>query len=135
MSDFAKLFETMMQQGTKMAKDFDPMASPFSLDKMAEMFPSLSPEVMEAMFGKTLNQDGLDAKTRLLTLLAAQVASQAEGKEPQIKLTIRNALDVGAHEQEVTEVILQSAVYGGAPTLTKSIAIAQGVFEDRKADT
>ena len=135
MSDFAKLFESMLEQGAQMAKDFDPKSMPFSMDKMADMFPSMTPEMMETMFGKTLNKDGLDAKTRLLTLLSAQVAAQSEGKEPQIKASVRNALDAEVHEQEITEVIVQAAVYAGVPSMTKAMEIAKAVFEDRKADT
>lgn len=135
MSDFAKLFENMVAQGTKMAKDFDPKSSAFSLDKLTDLFPKMGAETMEQVFGKTFNPEGLDARTRLLALLAAQVVSGADGKEPQIKLTVQNALEAGAKQQEVTEVILQSAVYGGVPSMTKAITVAQSVFEDRKADT
>ena len=45
--------------------------------------------------GKTFNPDGLDAKTRLLLTLAGLTMQGAQA-EPQIRLTVRHALEAGA---------------------------------------
>ena len=129
MNDFSKLFETMLEQGKRMADEFDPTKGAFSFDKLVDMMPAMPPEMMEAAFGKSFNKDGLDAKTRLMTLLAAMVASGATLKEPQIRMTIRNLRETETTRQEIIEVIMQSAVYGGAPSMTKAMQIAQSVFE------
>lgn len=43
----------------------------------------------------------------------------------------RRALNVGCTPEEVTEVILQMAVYGGFPAALKGMAVAKEVFSSR----
>jgi 4-carboxymuconolactone decarboxylase len=131
--DFQKLFAQMMQQGQDMAKAFNPALENFAPKGMDKMFPTMSKDMLEMWFGKTFNREGLDARTRLLVVLGGLVIMGAAG-EPQLKLTIRHALEAGATKREIAEVIYQMSMFGGLPAMTKALEIAQGVFDEQGDD-
>ncbi len=56
-----------------------------------------------------------------LTILGAQA-------EAQIRVTVRHALEAGATQREIAEVIYQMSMFGGLPAMQKALEIAQGVF-------
>jgi 4-carboxymuconolactone decarboxylase len=118
-----QFFAQMMEQGQKMAAA---AGSPVFKD-LASLFPALPRETAEAWFGKTHNPDGLDARTRGLVTLTGLVIQGAAG-EALIAPTIRQALTAGATKREVTEVILQTSLFGGFPAMQKALEIAQGIF-------
>ncbi|MBK5947373.1 hypothetical protein CCR83_13200 [Rhodobacter veldkampii DSM 11550] len=125
--EFTKLFKAMMEQGQEMARAFNPALETFNPKAFEKFFPTMSKDMMEMWFGKTFNREGLDAKTRLLVTLAALVVLGAQA-EPQLRLTIRHALEAGATQREIAEVIFQMSMFGGVPAMTKALEISQGVF-------
>ena len=128
MSDgFARLFQQMLQSGQEMARAFNPALESLDPRAMEKLIPTMSADMMEMWFGKTFNREGLDAKTRLLVTIAALTVLGAHA-EPQLKLTIRHAIEAGATKREIAEVIWQMSMFGGVPAMTKALEIAQGVF-------
>jgi 4-carboxymuconolactone decarboxylase len=89
---------------------------------------------MDMMWGNAFNKEGLDAKTRLLVVLAGLTVLGAQA-EPQFKLTVRHALEAGASQQEIAEVIYQMAMLGGIPAMTHALRLAQEVFKDLEEDS
>jgi 4-carboxymuconolactone decarboxylase len=83
------------------------------------------------VFGNVFNKDGLDARTRLLVILAGLVATGAHA-EPQIKMTVRHALEAGGTEKEIAEVIYQMSMLGGLPAMTRALELAQSVFDEKQ---
>jgi 4-carboxymuconolactone decarboxylase len=130
--DFAKLFQSMMEQGQKMATAFSPVMQGLDVKGFEAMFPSMPKDMIEAWFGKTYNPDGLDARTRLLVTVAALTVLGAQN-EPQLRLTIRQAMTAGATEREIAEVIWQMSMFGGLPAMQKALEIAQAIFAETKA--
>ena len=128
--DFAKLFQSMMEQGQTMARAFTPSAFG-TIDPAAfeAMFPAMPKEMLEMFFGKTFNPQGLDARTRFLVTIAAQTVLGPLG-EPQLRPTVRNALAAGATAREIAEVIWQMSMFGGLPATQKALEIAQAVFTE-----
>jgi 4-carboxymuconolactone decarboxylase len=51
-----------------------------------------------------------------------------------MKLTVRHALEAGASEREIAEVIWQMSMFGGLPAMQKALEIAQAVFAEFKGD-
>jgi 4-carboxymuconolactone decarboxylase len=123
----------MVEQGQQMARAFNPALETFRVKGFEDLIPTMSRDFMEAAFGRTFNREGLDARTRLLVTIAALTVLGAQA-EPQLKLAIRHALEAGATEREVAEVICQMSLFGGLPAMQKALAIAQGVFAERKGD-
>ena len=132
--DFAKMFAAMMEQGQKMASAFMPGMENVDAKAFEKFFPAMPKELLEMWFGKTFNRDGLDAKTRLLVTLAGLTVLGAQA-EAQLKLTVRHAMEAGATEREIAEVIWQMSMFGGLPAMQKALELAQGVFAEKKEGT
>ncbi|MBC7157827.1 MAG: carboxymuconolactone decarboxylase family protein [Rhodobacteraceae bacterium] len=132
--EWQKMIATMIEQGQEMARTFNPAMETFRVTGMDNMIPTMTRDFMEAAFGRTFNREGLDAKTRLLVTIAALTVLGAQA-EPQLRLTIRHALEAGASKREVAEVIYQMSIFGGLPAMQKALEIAQGVFAGREEDS
>jgi 4-carboxymuconolactone decarboxylase len=52
---------------------------------------------------------------------------------PQLKVHIHGALNVGCTREEITEVIMQMAIYAGFPAALNGLAAAEEVFTDHSA--
>ncbi|SEW10548.1 4-carboxymuconolactone decarboxylase [Aliiroseovarius sediminilitoris] len=131
MNDFSKLYAQMMEQGQEMLRNFNPALETFKPQGFDKMLPTMPKDMMDMMFGNAFNKDGLDAKTRMLITLAGLTVLGAQA-EPQIKLTVRHALEAGATEKEIAEVIYQMSMLGGLPAMTRALELAQAVFDDNE---
>lgn len=131
MSDFAKTYAAMMEQGAAMARALNPALAEFTPSGFDKLFPTMPKDWMEAVFGNAFNPEGLDAKTRLLVTLGGLVATGAMA-EPQIKITVRHLLEAGATEKEIGEVIYQMSMLGGLPAMNKALELAQSVFAENE---
>lgn len=128
---FARMMQQMMEQGQEMVRAFNPALETLQVQGFDKMFPTMSKDMMEMWFGKTFNREGLDAKTRLLVTVAALTVLGAQA-EAQLKLTVRHALEAGASEREIAEVIWQMSMFGGLPAMQKALETAQAVFAETK---
>lgn len=126
---YTKMIQQMMESGQEMLRSFNPALEQMKVAGIDRMFPTMSKDMMEMWFGKTFNRDGLDAKTRLLVTIGALTVLGAQA-EPQMKMTVRHALEAGATEREIAEVIWQMSVFGGLPAMQKALEIAQSVFAE-----
>ena len=126
---FNQIFQQMMQQGQKMASAFTPSLEGVDVKAFEKLFPAMPKEMLEAFFGKTFNPEGLDARTRFLVTIAALTVLGAQA-EPQLKLAIRHALEAGATQREIAEVIWQMSMFGGVPAMQKALELAQAVFAE-----
>ena len=94
--------------------------------------PDFGRLLVEFAFGDICARPGLDLKTREIATVAALTAL---GTAPaQLRVHIRAALNVGCSRTEVTETILQMAVYAGFPAALNGLAAAKEVFAAREAD-
>ena len=125
--EFTRMFKTMVEQGQDMVRAFNPGLETLQVKGLEALFPTMPKDMMELWFGKTFNREGLDAKTRLLVTIAALTVLGAQA-EPQLRLAIRHALEAGATQREIAEVIWQMSLFGGVPATTRALEIAQGVF-------
>lgn len=127
--DFTKLFKTMMEQGQEMVRTFNPGLENFQVKGLESFIPTMTKDMMEMWFGKTFNREGLDSKTRLLVTIAALTVLGGHA-EPQLKLAVRHALEAGATQREIAEVIWQMSMFGGLPAMQKALELAQAVFAE-----
>ncbi len=139
MSDDKNPFAAMMAQMQDMAKAFpqmgafDPMKG-FDPKTLEAMWPTMSKEVMEAWFGNAINENGLDAKTRLLITLAG-LTMQGAQSDVAVRQTVRHARTAGATDQQITETLGMMAVFAGLPAMTRAMELAKGVMDDDKDET
>ena len=133
MSDSKSPFELMMAQAQEMAKAMNPALESFSPKGFEALWPTMPKEFMEMSFGKGINKEGLDAKTRLLITLAGLTMLGAQS-DTQIRMTVRHALEAGATKDEIAETIAQMAMFAGIPSMTRAMDFAREVMdgEDEK---
>ncbi len=141
MSDAKNPFEAMMAQAQAQYQDMFKSMNPdlaAGLDPMTmkgfeALWPTMPKEAMEMMFGRGLNKDGLDAKTRLLLTLAGLTCQGAQA-DTALRQTVRHAVEAGAKKQEIVETIGQMSVFAGIPAMNRALELAQEVMGDKRDD-
>lgn len=121
-------FEAMMKMGQDWAKSMNVDTDAFTTKGFENLWPTMPAETMEMFFGKGVNPDGLDAKTRLMLTLAGLTVLGAQA-DAQIRLTVRHLVEVGATKQQIAEVIAQMGMFAGVPAMTKAMELANDVLE------
>ncbi len=130
---WSQMVKSMLEQGQVMARAVNPALETFRVKGFEDLIPTMTKDFMEMAFGRTFNREGLDAKTRLLVTIAALTVLGAQA-EPQLRLTVRHALEAGATKREIAETIYQMSLFGGLPAMQKALEIAQSVFRDAPED-
>jgi 4-carboxymuconolactone decarboxylase len=80
-------------------------------------------------WGDIWMRPGLDRKTRSVITLTALVA---HGHYTELAIHLRAALRNGLTCAEISEVLLQTAVYCGVPAANSAFEVAQRVFGDER---
>jgi 4-carboxymuconolactone decarboxylase len=83
--------------------------------------------VTEYCWGAVWGRPGLSRKTRSLINLAMLTALN---RPHEVKLHIKGALNNGVSQDEIREVLLQTAIYCGVPASLDSFRIAREVFAE-----
>jgi 4-carboxymuconolactone decarboxylase len=83
--------------------------------------------VTEYCWGAVWGRPGLEKKTRSMLNLAMLTALN---REHELRLHLRGALNNGVTRAEISEVLLQCAIYCGVPAAISSFRIAREVFKE-----
>jgi 4-carboxymuconolactone decarboxylase len=121
-------FESMMKMSEDWAKSMNFDMEAFTPKGFENLWPTMPKDAMEMFFGKGINPEGLDAKTRLLLTLAGLTVLGAQA-EAQIRLTVRHLVEAGATKQEIAETIAQMGMFAGVPAMTKAMELANEVLQ------
>ena len=78
-------------------------------------------------WGAVWTREGLDRRTRSCITLAVLAAL---GHEQELALHVRAARRNGLSEEEISEVLLHTAVYAGVPAANTAYAVAQRVLAE-----
>ena len=116
------------QQGWQMLKTIDGEAGENVIDSLHSIAPDLARYVIEFPFGDIYTRPGLDLKSREIATLAALTA--LGNAQPQLKVHIHAALNVGCTAQEIVEVVIQMTVYAGFPAALNGMTAVKQVFAE-----
>jgi 4-carboxymuconolactone decarboxylase len=86
--------------------------------------------VTEYCWGAVWNRPGLDRRTRSMLNLAML---SALNRPHELKLHVRGALNNGVTKEEITEVLLQVAIYCGVPAAIDSFRVAREALKEAEA--
>jgi len=86
---------------------------------------------VEFGWGQIWNRPGLPLKVRSFLSVAFLAAL---GKHDELRTHLRGALNNGATAEELSEVLLQAAVYCGMPVGLECFRIAKEVLDEQKAE-
>ena len=104
--------------------------------KMKELFgaeprPGMMQEdflniTVENLFGDVWGRPGLETHERSMITVAALTVL---AREPEMKVHIRGALNVGISREKIEEMMIHLANYGGWPVGVNGLRIAKEVFD------
>lgn len=117
------------QSGLKKLAEIDGEAGKNVIDALACISPDLAQYTIEFPFGDIYQRQGLDLQKREIATVSALTAMG--NCLPQLNVHINAALNVGCKPQEITEVIIQMAVYAGFPAALNAMFVAKEVFITR----
>lgn len=134
MTDMTNPFDTMLKAGESWAKTINPALESFTPKGFEAMMPMMSKELMDSFWGKGMNPDGLDTRTRLLlTIMGLTVQGapmQGEAGEVQLRITVRHAVEAGATKQEIAETIAQAGLFAGLPAMSRAMELATEAMKE-----
>jgi 4-carboxymuconolactone decarboxylase len=84
--------------------------------------------IVRSAWGAVWSRPGLDRATRSAVTLAVLTAL---GREQELALHVRGALNNGLSAEQIGEVLLHTAVYAGVPAANAAFAIAQRVIDEQ----
>ena len=99
------------------------------IDALKDVAPDLARYVIEFGFGDVYSRPGLDLRTRELATVAGLAA--LGHAQPQLRVHVNGALNVGCTPAEIVEVIIQMALYAGFPAALNAAFTAKQVFAER----
>jgi len=120
---------TRYTEGLKKLNEIDGEAGQKVIDSLQAIAPDLARYVIEFPFGDIYQRPGLDLKTRELMTVAALTA--LGHCQPQLKVHVNGALNVGCRPEEIVEVVIQMAVYAGFPAALNGMFTVKEVFTER----
>ena len=98
---------------------------PKSSDDLAEEFQQIITEYAGSISGRS----GLDRRSRSLITLTALIARR---HHEELARHLREAQDNGVSREEITELILQTAIYCGVPDASSAFRVAQQVLDEQE---
>lgn len=99
------------------------------VNSLSDIAPELGDWIVDFAYGDVFSRPGLALCTRELTTISALTA--LGNAQPQLKVHIEGALNVGCKPEEIVEVIMQMAVYAGFPSALNGISATREVFAKR----
>ncbi|MBI3742783.1 MAG: carboxymuconolactone decarboxylase family protein [Chloroflexi bacterium] len=121
-------FEQWEQKSREMGNLTNPHRIPNPmLVAVDELAPEFKEYARHPLMGGIYARPGLDLQTRALCTISALVVT---GKEPMLKLWIKNALYLGCKKEQIVEVVQQMAFYGGLPCSVVGFNVAKAAFDE-----
>ncbi|MCB2385694.1 carboxymuconolactone decarboxylase family protein [Thalassolituus alkanivorans] len=117
------------EQGLKKLSEIDGEAGHKVIDSLQDICPDLARYTIEYPFADIYSRPGLDLKSREIATVAALTA--LGNCQPQLKVHLQAALNVGCSADEIKEVILQMSVYAGFPAALNAMFAFKEVLQER----
>ncbi|MDN7448124.1 carboxymuconolactone decarboxylase family protein [Burkholderia multivorans] len=124
-----RVVEDRYARGWDKLKEIDGDAGERVIAALAPIAPDFARMVIEFSFGEIYSRPRLDLKSREIATIAALAA--LGNAQPQLKVHIEAALNVGCTRDEIVEVFMQMAVYAGFPAALNALFAAHEVFRQR----
>ncbi|RCK49938.1 4-carboxymuconolactone decarboxylase [Thalassospira profundimaris] len=121
--------ETRYQRGQRALADIDGEAGQKVIDALADIAPDFARYLIEFPFGDIYTRPGLSLRDREIATIAALCALGTA--KPQLKVHIHAGLNVGLSRDEITETLMQMAIYAGFPAALNGLFAARDVFASR----
>lgn len=98
------------------------------VEALRDIAPDFGKYLVEFPFGDIYSRQGADLKIREIATIAALAA--LGNARPQLKIHLHACLNAGCSKTEITEILMQMAVYAGFPAALNALFAAKEVFEE-----
>jgi 4-carboxymuconolactone decarboxylase len=99
-----------------------------AISSVSQVAPEMEQWIVAFGFGDVYSRPALPPRDRQLLTMATLTA--LGGCEPQLKLHIKAALNVGVTPAEVVETLMHAAGYCGFPRSLNALGVAREVFDE-----
>lgn len=100
----------------------------FTTSRVAELAPDFARMAIEFPLGDLYARDGLDLRSR--EIVAISSLATLGHADPQLRIHIRAATQVGLTKAEIIEVLMQTAIYAGFPSALNALASCHDLLTD-----
>lgn len=100
------------------------------LDSIGEIAPDMPGFLLEFVYGEILARPALSAQQKEMIMVAAAAARGT--MEPQLKVHLHAAFNVGMTREQLVEIMLQLAVYAGFPASLNGLTALRTVLAERE---
>ena len=122
--------ESRLERGKRALARIDGEAGENVIAALADIAPDFATYVFEFPFGDIYSRPGLSVRDREIAAIASLAA--LGNATPQLKVHIEAGLNVGLTREEITEILMQMAVYAGFPAAVNGLFAAKEVFGARR---
>jgi 4-carboxymuconolactone decarboxylase len=121
-NDYAKGVETLVSLVGETQADA-------VMARFKELSPAFENEAISVVFGRTWSREAIDPKTRALCSIGILAAL---GRHSALRIVVGIALKNGATVEEMTEALLQVAIYAGYPAALDALPILAAVLKEHE---
>lgn len=124
--------KTRFEYGMKQLQKIDGAGGEAVIESLQDISPDLSKYIIEFAFGDIYTRNGLNLQEREIITITSLLT--AGGCEPQLRVHINGALNVGVTPEKIVETFLQCIPYTGFPKVLNAIFVAKEIFNERSIE-
>ena len=121
--------QTRFQRGWELLRQVDNAGGEAVISSLADIAPALGRYIVEFAFGDIYAREGLSLQERELVTIASLLT--AGGCEPQLRVHLNGALNVGIPPQKIVEALIHCVPYVGFPRVLNAVFTAGDIFASR----
>ena len=122
--------ETRFQRGCELLRQVDDAGGETVISSLADIAPDLGRYIVEFAFGDIYVREGLSLQERELVTIASLLT--AGGCEPQLRVHLNGARNVGVPPEKIVETLIHCVPYVGFPRVLNAVSAAKEVFAARE---
>lgn len=119
---------TTYERGLRKLAEVDGAAGERVLASLADISPDFGRYIVGFGFGEIYSRPGLTLQQRELITVAMLTA--IGNAQPQLKVHLAAALNVGLSRTEIVETMIQAGIYAGFPAALNGLFAAKDVFAE-----
>ncbi len=101
------------------------------IKSLSDIAPDMADFIIDFSYGDIISRDVLSPKHKEISMIAVCVAKGT--MQPQMKVHIHAAMNVGCTRQEIVELMTHMAVYAGFPAALNGLTACREVFKEIEA--
>lgn len=117
------------ERGRAKITELDPKLPDALKRSLQDVAPDMERYATEFVFGDIYSRPGLPLRTR--QILTVGMLAAMGNAQPQLKLHLNLALNIGITPEELREVLIQTVAYAGFPTSLNGLAVLRDVLQER----